>query len=157
MAAIQLTAANVQDEPEVRRLWKAFEAEIPEPVGEPETWEEERSSFLTSVEAGLLLLARVDGDAIGVGWATPPDHGVGHIELIYVDPRSRRRGVSRMLVAELARRLGRAGAATVTLEVVSDNAPAVATWAALGFREIERTLAAPTPALAALEGAGPGS
>jgi ribosomal protein S18 acetylase RimI-like enzyme len=136
------TAAGA-DEGAVRALWEAFEAEVPEPVGEPESWEEESEHLRPALAAGLVLLAYRKDRAVGAGWASPPERGVGHIELVYVRPEARRRGVARALTVALARRLMRAGAETVTLDVVSSNRPAVEAWRRLGFVEIERKLAAP--------------
>lgn len=147
---IAIVTATKADEGAIRDLWEMFEAEVPEPVGGSDTWEEEAREIGSAVSAGLVLLARSGDRRVGVAWGSPPDRGVAHIELAYVSPGFRRRGLTRALVAELGRRMQAAGAEWITLDVVSGNEPAEATWSRLGFTEIERKLAAPAASVVEL-------
>jgi ribosomal protein S18 acetylase RimI-like enzyme len=66
-------------------------------------------------------------------WNTLRDRcGVG-IDLI-VEPASRRRGVGRLLVDELVRRLAEKGAPRVVIQVAARNGKARGVFAGLGFR-----------------------
>ena len=83
------------DDPETAAMW----AVRPEQVTPP---------------AGVFLVARIDGIAVGTGAVRPltigePQHGVGEIKRMYTAPPARRRGVSRAVLARLeheARALG---------------------------------------------------
>lgn len=72
------------------------------------------------------------GEVIGIGrlglaaaW--------GGIAAMWVDPRARRRGIARAMLAALAREAARAGAGSLHLQTDSDNAPALALYERHGF------------------------
>jgi [ribosomal protein S18]-alanine N-acetyltransferase len=60
------------------------------------------------------------------------------LETIAVAPASQRRGIARCLLQSLMEELGPAGIHEVWLEVRVSNAPAVALYRSLGFRETGR-------------------
>lgn len=78
------------------------------------------------------------GAAVGhAGFHGPPDAS-GMVEVGYsVDPRHRRRGYARALLAELLRRAGEEpGVRTVRATVAPDNAASLATLAGSGFVQV---------------------
>ena len=61
----------------------------------------------------------------------------GCLEKIAVDPKYRRQGVAEELLGAFLR-FGRANLAFITLEVRESNAPAIALYEKLGFRQVGR-------------------
>ena len=88
-------------------------------------------------ERHVLLTAEEDGRFAGyVGMLHVLDEG--YISNVAVRPEHRGRGIAKALVAELLARGRALGLSFVTLEVRVSNAPAIAVYAALGFREVGR-------------------
>ena len=85
--------------------------------------------------ANVGFLAISDGAACGIVRGTPDDRdpGVGWVELMWVAPAHRRRGIGRMLVAEIAAWAGRRGMRRLKLSVTSGNDPAIQLYQSLGF------------------------
>jgi len=112
----------------------------------PEVMEVERRAFAHPWSAELLrrelthdwstiLLALEGGRIIGfvIFWVVVDEI---HVLNVAVDPVHRRRGIARLLMAELLER-GRAnGLSMATLEVRRSNEPALALYAGLGFRNV---------------------
>lgn len=71
-------------------------------------------------------------DTRAVGYAALVDD-LAVIEAVATDPSHRRRGLARACVASLLAATRDAGAQTAILQVVADNAPALALYAQLGF------------------------
>jgi GNAT superfamily N-acetyltransferase len=85
---------------------------------------------------GLFLVAEVDGVPAGCGaWRV---HAPGTVEMkrLYVAPRFRRRGVARLLVAELERTAALAGARAVVLNSGMRQPEALALYDLLGYRPV---------------------
>jgi ribosomal protein S18 acetylase RimI-like enzyme len=120
----------------VRALWEEFEAEVPEPEGfRPDSWEEAWAEQREQVG----FLAEDDEEAVAVAFAKPPEHGRAHLDLLYVRPRARRRGLTKALLRRL---LDELDAQWLSLEVLTSNQTARHVWERLGFREVERLLVA---------------
>ncbi|HWV37439.1 MAG TPA: ribosomal protein S18-alanine N-acetyltransferase [Vulgatibacter sp.] len=112
----------------------------------PEVMEVERRAFAHPWSAELLrrelthdwstiLLALEGGHIVGfvIFWVVVDEI---HVLNVAVDPAHRRRGIARILMAELLER-GRAGGLSMaTLEVRRSNEPALALYEALGFRNV---------------------
>ena len=139
--------ATEADEAILREFWEEFELEVPEPVGEPETWEQEWADTVDDIRGGGVFVAEDDDGAIGVGRIEAPERGVAHIQLVYVRPRARRQGVAKALIAACTDDAKARGASVVSLEVVASNDGAVATWRKLGFDTVSHWMAAPVGAL----------
>ena len=139
--------ATEADEAILRELWEEFESEVPEPVGEPETWEQEWGDTLDDIRGGGVFIAEDDDGPIGVGRVEAPERGVAHIQLVHVRPRARRQGVAKALVAACTDDAKARGASVVSLEVVASNDAAVATWRKLGFETVSHRMATPIGAL----------
>ncbi len=64
--------------------------------------------------------------------------GEAELLTIALDPETRGRGLAKPLLAGHAQNVRRAGGEVLFLEVAEDNAPALALYRGLGFREIGR-------------------
>jgi len=144
---VTIRRATEADEPILRELWEEFEREVPEPVGEPETWEQEWGDTLDDIRGGGVFIAEDDEGAIGAARIEAPERGVAHIQLVHVRPRARRQGVAKALVAACTDDAKARGASFVSLEVVFANEPAVAAWRRLGFETVSHWMATPIGAL----------
>jgi ribosomal protein S18 acetylase RimI-like enzyme len=142
--------ATAADEAVLRELWEEFEREVPAPPEFQETWEEEWRDVEADIdERGVVLLAE-DGEGVtGVLRAGLRAGGVWYVGSAYVRPPARRRGILRALLAEALRAGRDRGARRVTLEVLTDNEPAVQTWRGLGFETVQLAMAAPLDTVAA--------
>ncbi|MBA3843947.1 MAG: GNAT family N-acetyltransferase [Actinobacteria bacterium] len=127
--------ATEADEAVLRELWQEFEQEVPFPHGEPETWDEEWKDIRDDLAGGGVFVAEDEAGAVAVARVEAPSHGRAHLHLVYVRPRARRQGVAKALLRECVADARERGAATVTLEVLSTNASAVAVWRRLGFAD----------------------
>ncbi|HSB19236.1 MAG TPA: ribosomal protein S18-alanine N-acetyltransferase [Anaeromyxobacteraceae bacterium] len=89
----------------------------------------EWSTILLAVDEGAA------GEVLGfiVFWVV---HDEVHVLNVAVAEEHRRRGVARALMAEAALRGRARGARLVTLEVRRSNAPALALYRALGYRDV---------------------
>jgi len=87
---------------------------------------------------GLLLLARLDGRAIGCGVLWHHGGGVADAKRMWVAPDARGLGVGRRLLSELERHAREAGVRTIRLETNRALSEAIALYRASGYREVER-------------------
>ena len=87
---------------------------------------------------GLLLLARLDGRAIGCGVLWHHGGGVADAKRMWVAPEARGLGVGRRLLAELERHARAAGVRTIRLETNRALREAIGLYRAAGYREVER-------------------
>jgi GNAT superfamily N-acetyltransferase len=87
-------------------------------------------------DAGFATLL-VDGRPMGFGMMVP-ERGMAELGSIVVDAALRGQGHGRRLVAGLMAAAAAAGATTTYLQVDETNAPAIALYRALGFREVYR-------------------
>ena len=98
--------------------------------------------FLESSDRRVLL-ARVDGAAVGVLVALRAAGDRGVLEQAFVDPGFRRRGVLREMEIDAAGYLRDAGCHTVQVHVRAENALARHAWRSLGYAASEEFLARP--------------
>lgn len=139
--------ATEADEQTLRELWEEFEREVPEPIGEPETWEQEWADILDDIRGGGVFVAEDDEGPIGAGRIEAPERGIAHIQFVHVKQRARRQGVAKAVVAACTDDAKARGAAFVSLEVLTTNEPALATWRKLGFDTVSHWMATPIGAL----------
>jgi mycothiol synthase len=83
--------------------------------------------------ADLLLASDGDGRLLGFHWTKVHSPEVGEIYVLGVAPEGQGRGLGKVLAALGLRHLAARGVRTVHLYTESDNAPAVALYAGLGF------------------------
>ena len=140
--------ATEADEVTLRAFFEEFEREIPTPVGEPETWDEEWKDIRDDLTGGGVFLAEDEQGPVGVARVEAPSHGVARVQLVHVTPRARRQGVAKALLRECAADAQARGAEHLSLEVLVTNESAVAVWRRLGF---EDTWLGLTTRLAALD------
>lgn len=83
------------------------------------------------------LVARLDGAAVGHA-VTSCAGDIAELQRIAADPGFRRRGIASALLAAAVDQAVRSGCDRLLLEVRSDNAGALAFYAARGFAEVDR-------------------
>lgn len=140
--------ATAADEAVLRALWEEFEAEVPEPFGEPEPWADEWADTLRDIAGGTVLIAEDDEGPVAYARAEAPAHRRVHVQTVHVRPRARRQGLTKALLAEIVRDARERGAEWISLEVLTSNTDARAVWHRLGFEEHALFLATPVDALA---------
>lgn len=80
------------------------------------------------------LLVATDAEALlGFHWTKQHSPEVGEVYVVGVDPRAQGRGLGRLLTLAGLHHLAGLGVEEVLLYVESDNRPAIATYAGLGF------------------------
>jgi ribosomal protein S18 acetylase RimI-like enzyme len=145
---LSIRRAAEADQRLLHELWQEFESEVPEPPGfEPETWEQEWKDTLDDIRGGGVFIAEDGGCAVGVARIEAPERGAAHLQLAYVRPAARRRGVTRALLRACVEDARARGARTISLEVLTANADAIAVWRRMGFRDVAQIMAVPLDAL----------
>ena len=79
------------------------------------------------------VIARIDGEAVGMVSATAPRDGEVELISMWVAPRARGRGVGEALIGEAVTWAGLQAASQITLSVRSDNERAISLYARQGF------------------------
>ena len=142
--------ATEADEPVLRELWEEFEAEIPDLPEFVETWEEEWNDVAADIGGrGAVYLAEDEEGVAGIVRATMRAANVWHVAFAHVRPRTRRRGVLKLLMREALEAGREHGSTRVTLDVLVANVDAVAVWRRLGFEPDALHMAAPLEAVGA--------
>ena len=131
--------ATPDDLPLVRELWTAFNTEIPDEPWREDDLAEDLAWLEQAVEKDIVLLADEDGLAV----ARRRGERLGFLEVVYVRPDARKKGLAAELVNEVVARLLAAGAEMLELEVLASNTEARAIYERWGFRPVELTLGAP--------------
>ena len=85
---------------------------------------------------GILLIARVDGAAAGLGGLRHLDTDVAEVKTMYVDPGFRGLGLGRRILAELERIAATRGCDRTRLDTSDYLAAAIALYRAAGYREV---------------------
>ena len=98
-------------------------------------------------EGKLVLLAEDDGQAVGYAFGELDAQGYAHVNIVYVRPEFRRKGVTRALLAEFAARARDEGIGHLTLDVATRNAVGREVWRRLGFNEWALRVTAPVERL----------
>jgi GNAT superfamily N-acetyltransferase len=134
-----IRAATSDDLPLVRRLWQAFNEEIPDEPWREDDLAEDLAWLEQAIRDEIVLLADQDGLAV----ARRRGERLGFLEVVYVEPEARRRGLAAELVREVAARLRKQGVEMLELEVLASNSEARAIYERWGFKPVELTLGAP--------------
>jgi GNAT superfamily N-acetyltransferase len=135
-----LTFDRVQpDDPEVAPLFDAFIREADGPLEIGLDLEAEIAAGPPVELAGphgVLLLARVDGDAAGLGGIRFLGSEAAEVKTMFVSPTHRGQGVARAILAELERIADEHGCLRVQLDTSDYLTGAIALYRAAGYREI---------------------
>jgi ribosomal protein S18 acetylase RimI-like enzyme len=86
--------------------------------------------------AGVLLVARVEGRAVGCGAVRKLDADRAEIKRMWVDRGLRGLGIGRLLLRALEQAAGELGAAAVYLDTAADLTEALALYRSAGYAEI---------------------
>ena len=135
--------ATADDLQLVRELWQAFENEIPDEPWRPDDLAEDFAWLEDAVRSEIVLLADEDGLAV----ARRKGERLGFLEIVYVRPEARRKGIGAELVREVASRLRGAGMDMLELDVLASNTDARAIYERWGLKPVELTLGAPVAEL----------
>ena len=139
---MNIRPATKADETVLRRLWEQFEAELPAPPEDAETWEQEWQDVSADIDGrGAVYLAENDDGVVGGARAKMIEGGVWYVVFAYVRPERRRQGVLKALLRELVREGRERGSSRVTLDVLAVNEVGVAAWRRLGFQDDKYYLA----------------
>jgi GNAT superfamily N-acetyltransferase len=125
-----VVTATAWDDPEVRRLTAAQQAELRaryDGAGEPGT---PPSAADVSV---VLVVREADGTALGCGALRRLGEDVAELKRMYVVPAARGRGLSRLLLAELEAAARQCGWTTVRLETGPRQPEAVGLYERAGY------------------------
>jgi GNAT superfamily N-acetyltransferase len=134
--------ATADDLPLVSALYAEFEREVPD-----ELWGDDDSA----TEHDLVLLA----DDVGIAALDRKSERTWLLDLLYVRPAARGRGVGTELLRAAAQHVQEQGAEMLALETLESNARAKRLYDRLGFRTVERVLAAPAASLVSAGSEGP--
>jgi GNAT superfamily N-acetyltransferase len=85
---------------------------------------------------GVLLLARVDGEAAGLGGVRHLETEVAEVKTMYVDPAHRGQGLARAILAELEAIARAHGCRATRLDTSDYLIGAVALYRAAGYHEV---------------------
>jgi len=91
----------------------------------------------------LVLLAEDGGEPVGYAYGQLQPGQFVHVNIVYVVPERRRRGVARALLTAFASRAREEGIAHMSLDVATANADGREAWRRLGFTEWALRLTAP--------------
>jgi GNAT superfamily N-acetyltransferase len=124
--------ATADDSKLVRELADEFERELPD-----ELWGDD------AADHDVVLLA----DDVGIAALDRKSERAWLLDLLYVRPAARGRGLGTELLRAAAEHVQAQGAETLALEVLESNAGARRLYDRLGFRTVERVLAVPAASL----------
>ena len=138
-----IRTATTDDLALVRELWRAFDAEVPDAEWRESDSAEDLREAEEAIGKEIVLLA----DDVGLAVAVTLGDRAGMLDMLYVRPKARRKGIAHELVREVAEQLRARGVEMLELEVLASNGDARAVYERWGFAPVELTLAAPVEAL----------
>ena len=119
------------DDPQVQQLVAEVQQEYVRRYGGPDAAPVEPGEF--APPAGLFLLGLLDGEPVATGaWRVLAD-GSAEIKRMYVAAGYRRRGLARLMLAELERTAAAAGIRRVVLNTGTEQPEAVALYESSGY------------------------
>ncbi len=139
-----IRTATAEDLSLVQELWRAFATEVPDNPWRDDDTDADVDELGKAIEHDVVKLA---DDGAGLAVASMAGERMGFLDVVYVRPDSRGRGLARELVAAAADDLRARGAEVIELEVLASNAEARSIYERWGFTTAELTLAAPIEAL----------
>lgn len=133
-----------RDDPEVRRLYADFvrEADGPLVYDRKEAGVDLEEEVAKGPPAdlvppgGVLLIARVDGEAAGLGGVRHLETEIAEVKSMYVAPAFRGCGLGRQILARLDQIALEHGCRAVRLDTSDYLTPAVGLYRSAGYREV---------------------
>ena len=132
------------DDPDVAALIAALDADLDERYAADDDLEGEPDRAMLNLlgpdvtpPAGALLLARLDGVAVGCGAVRPHDDESAEIKRMYVVPEARGRGIAAALLHALERTAAELGYRRLVLETGMRQPEAMALYESRGWEPIE--------------------
>jgi GNAT superfamily N-acetyltransferase len=126
------------DDPEVDALIAAMMTELgeryPEEADADHPNKPRAEQFVPPT--GVFVLARLDDRPVGCGGVRPLERGIGEIKRMFVDPRVRRSGVGRAVLAALEDEAARLGYTALKLETGTRQPEAIELYESAGYRSI---------------------
>jgi len=139
---VNVRPATSADRDAIHELWQEFVTEVPEPEGfGPDSWETDWADIEKNMKDGAVFVAEDGGALLGFLEASSAEPDRWHVETVHVRPAHRREGVAKALLRACAESVRAAGAAYVSLEVLSSNLVGEAVWRRLGFEPVEVVMA----------------
>jgi ribosomal protein S18 acetylase RimI-like enzyme len=140
---------TVDDKEILRELWEEFEAALPPPPVEQESWDAAWRDLSEHIERGIALLAEEDGQPVGFVTGSLDDWGPTtlYVTDLYVRPEHQGRGLGKALLRDAATAARERGFAHVLLDVALDNRYALQFYGRLGFREVSKIMHVPVDTL----------
>jgi DNA-binding MarR family transcriptional regulator/predicted N-acetyltransferase YhbS len=135
--AVEIAPAHPRT-PDARRCLEAYAAEIDERFdgGFDEAASISAGPAELTPPAGLLLLARLDGRAVGCGALRLHGREPAEIKRMWVAPEARGLGLGRRMLEALEREAAASGARTARLETNRALVEAIAMYREAGYREV---------------------
>jgi len=122
-------------DPAVARMVEEVQAEYVELYGGPDAAAVDPTEF--SPPHGLFLVGLVDGAPVAMGGWRRLDEDAAEIKRMYVIGTVRRRGYSRLLLAELERTAAAAGLTRLVLNTGPEQPAAIALYQAVGYQPVD--------------------
>ena len=122
------------DDPDVARMVEEVQAEYVELYGGPDAAEVDPAEF--APPAGLFLVGLLDGEPVAMGGWRRRGPGQAEIKRMYVTRAGRRRGLARLVLAELERTAAEAGLARLVLNTGPEQPAAVALYVQAGYTPV---------------------
>lgn len=119
------------DDPDVVRMVAEVQQVYVEMYGGPDEAVVEPHEFVTP--QGLFLVGILDGVAVATGGWRRLDDDDAEIKRMYVSPPARRRGLSRLMLAEVERTAAAAGIRRLVLNTGPHQAAAIALYEQAGY------------------------
>lgn len=130
-----LIESRPYDDPVSAKLIAELQAEYVTRYGGPDETPVDPEEF--DPPDGLFLVGSLDGDAVAAGGWRRIGDGVAEIKRMYVAERARRRGLSRLMLAQLEATLAAGGCQRVVLMTALAQPEAIALYESSGYREAQ--------------------
>ena len=134
----EITIASIdREDPAVGELYEVFIRESDAPLGidlEREFADGPPRDLVPP--NGILLMARLDGEPVGLGGVRHLDTEVAEVKSMFVNGSKRGLGIGRRLLAELEAVAAERGCRAVRLDTSDYLAPAIGLYRSAGYREV---------------------
>jgi ribosomal protein S18 acetylase RimI-like enzyme len=136
---VNIRPGTRSDKDDLHALWQEFVGEFPEPDGfAPGAWEADWAELEGHMkDGGCVFVAEDGGELVGFLDADAAEPGRWHVETVHVRPAHRRRGIAKELLRACADAARAAGAAHLSLHVLTSNEVGEVVWGRLGFEPVE--------------------